>query len=313
MGGDKAHAAFGWQSSVEANRSPLMSVEVSPTAPLADAGAKDSAFGAYAPKGSVARLIRMTRSLPASWLGKRASFALRRLAVPQLKGEPVDIEAMGANFRLFPYNNVCEKRILFTPQYFDQHERDVLRSRLRNAFHFVDIGSNIGGYALFVAGIAGPTARILALEPQPDIFERLTYNISVNPFGTVKAIACAIADKDGELTLFVDAGNRGQSSVKIVPGGRDATSLRVPSRKLATMLREEKFDRVDALKLDVEGAEDLILEPFFKEAARALWPRLLIIERGGSRWSVDVPSLLSNQGYTLTATTKNNLLYEIES
>ena len=53
-------------------------------------------------------------------------------------------------------------------------------------------------------GPAGPTARILAVEPQPEIFDRLTYNIRLNPFGTIKAVDCAVADKPGELTLFLD-------------------------------------------------------------------------------------------------------------
>ena len=89
----------------------------------------------------------------------------------------------------------------------------VARSR---GFTFVDVGANIGGYSLFVAAHAGPRPRILAVEPQPDVFDRLTYNIRQNPFGTVKAVACAVADKAGEVTLFLDARNRGESSVKIV-------------------------------------------------------------------------------------------------
>ena len=75
-------------------------------------------------------------------------------------------------------------------------------------FTFVDIGANVGAYSLFVAARAGGTARILAVEPQPDIFDRLAYNISLNPFGTIKAVDCAVADKTGELTLFLDPATR---------------------------------------------------------------------------------------------------------
>ena len=267
-------------------------------------------FGSFAPTGTVSTLLKLTRSLPDSWLGKRLAFTLRRLAVMRLQGNPVDTSALGARMRLFPYNNVCEKRILFTPQYFDAEERAVIEARMKDGFHFVDIGANIGGYALFVAGIAGQSARILALEPQPDIFERLAYNIGLNPFGTVKAIACAVADKDGELTLFVDKNNSGESSVKIVSGVPGASNIRVPAKRLMTLLAEENFKRIDAIKLDVEGAEDLILETFFKDAPQDLWPKLLLIERGGTRWSIDVPTLLRKSGYQLIATTRNNQIYE---
>ncbi len=267
-------------------------------------------YGTYEPRGILRSILNTTRKLPNNWLGKRLSFLLRRFGIMALKGRPVDTTVLGAHMRLFPYNNVCEKRILFTPQYFDADELAILKSRIKPNFHFLDIGANIGGYTLFVASNAGQGARILAIEPQPDIFARLSYNISRNPFGTVKAISCAIADKDGELTLFVDPNNRGESSVKIVSGDRGAGNVRVPAKRLTTILKEEAFTHIDAAKLDVEGAEDLILDTFFKEAPVSLWPLLLIIERGNARWSIDIPALLLKHGYRVIATTKNNQIYE---
>jgi FkbM family methyltransferase len=267
-------------------------------------------YGTYSPRGILRSILNTTRKLPNNWLGKRVSFLLRRFGIMALKGNPVDTTVLGAHMRLFPYNNVCEKRILFTPQYFDAEELSILKSRIKPNFHFIDIGANIGGYTLFVAANAGQGARILAIEPQADIFARLSYNISRNPFGTVKAFCCAIADKDGELTLFVDPNNRGESSVKIVSGDRGAGNVKVPAKRLLSILTEEGFARVDAAKLDVEGAEDLILDTFFKEAPEPLWPLLLIIERGNARWSIDIPALLLKQGYNVIATTKNNQIYE---
>ena len=267
-------------------------------------------YGSYAPNTLMTATLSFTRALPNSWLGKRLSFILRRFALTTLKGKPVDTTALSCKMRLFPYNNVCEKRILFTPQYFDAVELAVLKSRIKPNFTFIDIGANIGGYTLFVAANAGAGAHILAIEPQPDIFARLTYNISLNPFGTVKAMACAVADKDGELTLFVDPNNSGESSVKIVSGDRGVGNIKVPAKRLLSILQEESFQYLDAAKLDVEGAEDLILDTFFKEAPESLWPKLLIIERGNARWSIDIPDLLLKQGYTIIATTKNNQIYE---
>jgi FkbM family methyltransferase len=237
------------------------------------------------------------------------AFLLRRLAVRSLAGAPLDVETLGARMRLYPYNNVCEKRILFTPQFFDPEERKILESRIREGFTFVDIGANVGAYTLFVASRAGGSARILAVEPQPDIFDRLTFNISQNPFGTVKAIACAVADKTGELTLFLDPRNKGESSVKILGSGQSG-SVRVPAVTLVDLLRQEGFSRVDAIKLDVEGAEDLILDPFFRDAPESLYPNLLIIEDGRGQWQADLPRLLEGKGYALIAQTRLNLVYE---
>ena len=176
---------------------------------------------------------------------------------------------------------------MFTPQYFDPNERALLAERLHGDFVFLDIGASVGGYALFVAALGGPRARILAVEPLPEIFERLVYNIDQNAFSNVKAVSCALADHDGEITLFVNADNRGETSVRVVSADARATQLRVPAKSLLSLLREEGYERVDAIKLDIEGAEDLVLDPFFRDAPRALWPTLIIMEfallRGGAQ------------------------------
>lgn len=266
-------------------------------------------YGAYAPSGLASFAIEGTRRLPQRWATRRIALMLRHLVLHSLKGAPVDVETFGVRMRLHPYNNVCEKRILFTPQYFDPAELELLASRIGEGFTFVDVGSNVGWYALFVAARAGGKARILAVEPQPEVFDRLAYNIRQNPFGTVKAVACAVADKTGELTLFLDPNNRGESSVKIVSSSQ-TDAIRVPAVTLVDLLDREGFTRVDAMKLDVEGAEDLILDPFFRDAPTSLYPSLFIIEDGRDRWQIDLPALLASKGYRLILQTRMNLVFE---
>jgi FkbM family methyltransferase len=266
-------------------------------------------FGALAPSGFAQWVIERTRAMPPRWVGRRLAMGMRHVALWLMKRDPVDLETFGIRMRLYPYNNICEKRILFTPQYFDPQELELLEKRITDGFTFVDIGANVGWYSLFVASRAGASARILALEPQPEIFDRLTYNIRLNPFGTVKAVACAVADKTGELTLFLDRRNRGESSVKIV-GSSPSDTLRVPAVTLLDLLRREGFARVDAVKLDVEGAEDLILAPFFRDAPASLHPSLLVVEDGRDKWQTDLPVLLEQHGYRLVLQTRLNLVYE---
>lgn len=269
-----------------------------------------SPYGTYAPTGLVARIAERTQRLPDhSWRARRMAMFLRRLAISMLRGRPLDVERYGARMRLHPYNNNCEKKVLFTPQFFDPQERALLKQRLSEDAVFLDIGANIGAYALFVAGFTGPRARILAVEPQPDVFDRLTFNIGQNPFGTVKAIACAVADKAGELTLFIDPRNRGESSVKIVGTHKNAT-VRVPAVTLLGLCRSEGIERIDAIKLDTEGAEDLILEPFLRDAPPSLRPALIILENGTDQWQIDLPSLLHSYGYRQIARTRLNLMFE---
>jgi FkbM family methyltransferase len=276
---------------------------------LSEAAPPQASYGAYAPNGLVLSVLNLTRKAGNSWLGRRMAFALRRLAIARLSGNPVDIDAFGARMRLYPYRNVCEKRILFTPQFFDPEELAFLKANMRDGFVFLDIGANIGGYSLFVAAHADASARIIAIEPQPDIYERLVFNLRLNPFSSVKALACAVADKEGEVTLFVDEQNKGESSLKIMSTASTSGGIKVPAKRLLTLIEEQGFDHVDAAKLDTEGAEDIILETFFKDAPEALWPRVLIIERGNERWHADLPKLLTLHGYAVAKQTRNNFIY----
>lgn len=267
-------------------------------------------FGAYAPSGVARWIIDRTASLPPNgWAARRLAILLRRFAMPLLHHAPLDVERLGARMRLIPYNNICDKKVLFTPQFFDPDELESLRGVLKPGFAFVDVGANIGAYSLFVAAKAGPDARILAIEPIPEIFDRLTYNISQNPFGTIKAVACAVADKPGELTMFLNPHNSGESSLKVVGIGQ-ARTMRVPAATLLDLVRAERFTRLDAVKLDTEGAEDMILEPFFRNAPPALHPALLIISNGSGQWQIDLPRLLHEKGYRQRGRTRQNLIFE---
>jgi FkbM family methyltransferase len=308
------HAAnrnIGMLSSVPVNATPVAAPFSTPSE-QEPPEQEQPPYGTYAPQGLLRPLLAFTQAMPTSWIGKRLAFIARRLGLIVLKGQSADVERFGAKFRLHPYHNVCEKRVLFTPQLFDGQERKILASRIActaEGFRFIDVGANIGAYALFVAALAGPRARILAIEPQPDIFDRLAANIAFNPFGTVKAIACAVSNKAGELTLFLDPRNKGESSIKII-GSSQAQSIRVPALTLRDVMTQEGLSGLDAIKLDVEGAEDLILEPFLHDAPETLWPKLIILEDGSGRWQMDLNQLLSQKGYTLLMRTRLNYVYE---
>jgi FkbM family methyltransferase len=265
-------------------------------------------FGTYKAAGFVAWAIGRTRASTMAWGSRRLAFLIRRMAISSLKGAPVDTETLGAKMRVFPQSNICEKRVLFMPQFFDCDELAMLADHVRPGYRFIDIGANVGAYSLFVAARAGRDARVLAVEPQPGVFAKLSTNIGLNPFGTIKAVACAVADKAGDLTLFLDARNEGESSMRTLRSSA-ANAVKVPAVPLAQLLVSEGFAHVDAMKIDVEGAEDLILEPFLVPAHAALWPRLLILEDSTSKWNIDLASLIERSGYRLIKRTRLNFIF----
>jgi hypothetical protein len=67
----------------------------------------------------------------------------------------------------------------------------------------------------------------------------------------------------------------------------------------ATSLRQEGITSIDVLEeVGIEGAEDRILNPFFRDAEE-LWPKFLIIEDTRNSWSKDLFSALPNMAMQL--------------
>ncbi len=269
-------------------------------------------FGQHAPRGLVRGAIAVARRCSRGWWSMRLAFAMRALALARLGNRPVDLVSLGARMRLYPQRSVAEKRLAFTPQYFDPDERALIASRLSGDFVFLDIGANCGGYALFVAGLGGPRSRILAVEPQPQVFERLVYNISQSAFINVKAVGCAVLDIEGEATLFVNHANEGESSVRFINADARVDEIRTPAKTLLALVREEGFSRIDAVKIDIEGAEALALEPFFAAAPRALWPQLIVLDYLLLRPEDALEARLAALGYREVLRTRQNVAYERE-
>ncbi len=271
-----------------------------------------SPFGEYRPHGAMRRLIQFTQNAGLHWLGQRAALLARGVGLRRLRVRPVDVtvETLHARMRLYPFNNACEKRLLFTPQLSDREERRFLEARITPEMRFLDIGAGVGATSLFVALRAGPRARVLAVEPQPVLFERLLYNLRQNPDATVKALGCAVADVEGLVTLFSNPFDLGETSMRIVNVEGGGVSAPASAKSLATLAHEEGFERIDAMKLDVEGAEDLVLEPFLASEPESLWPRALILAHSPGKWDVDLCALLESLGYVRVLRTRVYVIYE---
>jgi len=267
--------------------------------------------------------MALTEPLPDNWAGLRLAILLRRAVTMRLPypDGALDVERWGLRMRLHPRDNGCEKNLLFTPRMYEPEELAELESDIVKAkaqarrFTFVDIGANVGLFSLFVASCAGPQARILAIEPEPGNLRRLEFNVRANPGVPITIIAKALSDEAGIVAVELDQRDRGGTRTKKIDQARASTgTVRVPSQTLLDVLAGEGVDAVDAVKIDVEGSEDVILAPFFRDAPLRLRPRLVIVEDSRPSWKVDLMSAMQGCGYQLIALTRHkNLMLRLKS
>lgn len=264
-------------------------------------------FGRHALKPLQQRLLRCAQSAPANWLGRRAALILRKIVL--LTGQPViDAEVDGLKLRLYMTDNVSERKFLFMPQFFDAYERGLMKKLLKEGSTFVDIGANAGIYTMTAAALVGASGRVLSIEPNPKVLERLSFNAALNGFESRITIEQAgVSDTAGSFALTLDASNLGGSSLVLARGG-DKIDVRCDT--LLSIVTKNGLRKINAIKIDIEGAEDKALIPFFRDAPKELYPKLLILENAEKDWKEDLPGKLTRAGYVLLKTTRMNQVWE---
>ena len=137
-----------------------------------------------------------------------------------------------------------------------------LRKFLRSEMTFVDVGANIGEITL-VAAKRLSHGRVLAFEPMPATFAQLSHNIALNGLARVSLFNCGLYDQPGELPIYTKKDNPCGTVNRGVPSlfstGADVESAVVPLRTFDDVAAESALERLDAMKIDVEGAEWMVL------------------------------------------------------
>lgn len=260
-------------------------------------------FGAFAPNAAQAAIIRLAHATGL----KRGAFRpwLSRL-VNLFGAGPLDVPYQGASFRFHHQASATERGALFNPDY-NLDELRFLRSHVGAGGTFVDLGANVGTYALALARDVGPTGKVIAIEPHPVTHARLAFNAQASRYPQVRLVAAAAGPADGELMIETDGDNLGASHIVIgTPKGK---AFKVPSLRLQRILEEAGASKVDALKIDVEGFEDRVLIGFFRDAPEALWPRAVVIEHlSKDEWSDDCIADMMARGYVEQGRTRSNTL-----
>lgn len=141
---------------------------------------------------------------------------------------------------------------------FERIETELLDTELKPGMTFVDVGANCGYFTYLAARNVGRTGHVLAVEPSPYVAGILESAIRENHLKNVTLARTALGPRSGELMLYVppaEIANHAPSAIAN-PGW---TPLKVPVQRLDDLLDAQAIDRVDVLKIDVEGFEGEVI------------------------------------------------------
>lgn len=158
--------------------------------------------------------------------------------------------------RMYIHSNTAEtKAYLCRP--FEPYTTELFQRAIRSGTVVLDIGAQFGYFSLLAAKRVGKHGRVYAFEASPANFKLLKRNIEMNKYNnTIHAIPKAVGDKPGIVTLFVYEGSDSHGMYRH-PEAAVKDTVQVECVTIDDFLGAQ---RVDVIKMDIEGNEPYALE-----------------------------------------------------
>ena len=225
---------------------------------------------------------RLERAWSAHWPLKAGSDFIERLEPAMLRTGllgPARIEVEpGISFLLDP-RDMVPVNILRSGEWQPEIWRS-LSPALSEGSVFLDVGAHIGYFSIKAARKVGAAGRVIAFEPNPETLQLLRDNVAADRAANVTVEPVACTEREETLTLYAAAvANSGASSLAQSNsegwGSQPPRQYKVPGRPIDAVVRELDLKRVDAMKIDVEGAEVYVLRGAV-ETLKRFHPRVIV-------------------------------------
>lgn len=203
-----------------------------------------------------------------------SEFQKRALVKPSLNSSGHEIIEK-ENFKIVVSkdDNVCGQVLLNNKEY-EPHITNLLKYLLQEKMTFIDIGANIGYFSLLASSIVGKNGKVIAIEPYSYNVKLLYLNKNINNFNQIDIIPFAATNQKGLLNYDDSAGNSGN----ILDLDKENINSILNSNLIYGITLDKELSsykqKIDIIKIDVEGAEYLSLNGFKN---RLLSDRPLII------------------------------------
>jgi FkbM family methyltransferase len=159
---------------------------------------------------------------------------------------------------------------LLVQGYYEPTETSILTELAKVSKCIIDIGANIGYYAVKLGRVMSTESKLYAIEPLDSAFSQLVNNIQLNDLSSnVYCHQIAFNSDSGKLDLYVPliSGSSASSMRELHPEEFNQIQS-VESVTMDTFVSKYMQNGVDLIKIDVEGAELLVLESGWKTISK---------------------------------------------
>jgi FkbM family methyltransferase len=167
------------------------------------------------------------------------------------KGSQRNVTRNGFHYRL-DISDYMQWLIYFGIQ---AEPREKLYGMIKPGMTILDIGANIGETSMAFSKLAGEKGRVFSFEPDPQTFAHLLTHLELNACTNVIPFNKGLGQKEGE--LFLEEGEHNSGGNRISPDQRRGKKIAVTT--LDQFLKENGVEKIDFIKIDVEGYEYNVL------------------------------------------------------
>jgi FkbM family methyltransferase len=193
-------------------------------------------------------------------------------------------------------------KLLLRDEIYEAPETDLVTRLVREGDTCIDAGCHIGYYSCLFAKLVGDKGHVYSFDANPLACLNTRRNLSLNGFSCADVIHAALADTEDKLSFHISTDDQtGLSSLGPIPTSKE--SIFVPCLRLETFMNARKIDTVRLLKIDVEGAEEILLRglgPFLSMRVidyilvECFDERLKLLDTSTDR----IANILESAGYT---------------
>jgi FkbM family methyltransferase len=221
---------------------------------------------------------------------KRIYFELSKIVIPR-KTKIIKRVSL-PDFDIYVFANEDVGRKIFLFKEFEKSESDYFKKNILPEDICVDVGGNIGYFSLLFAKLAF-SGKTYAFEPIAENGQMIKLSADINQITNIIVNENAVGNKNEPVSFSVSE-DSAFSSMNSTDRVAEEQNIVVQMIRIDDFVRSSLIARIDILKIDVEGAEELVLKGAFNVLSDPeIRPRIILVELYDKNLSVYKTSKLS--------------------